>query len=116
MLTSSWLLPLRYEVAYMRAPARMKSLVMALCLFSSAISSALTEALTAVLVDPYLIWPYVALAVATLLCAIALPTYFKHLNDPVEFGNVDRMEGKQQPAAADASSEHSDEKKLSHEA
>lgn len=106
----------RYEVAYMRAPARMKSLVMALCLFSSAISSALTEALAAVLVDPYLIWPYVALAIASFLCAIALPTYFKHLNDPVEFGNVDRMEGRQQPAAVDASSEHTDEKKHSIEA
>lgn len=94
----------------------MKSLVMALCLFSSAISSALTEALSAVLIDPYLIWPYVALAVATLLCAIALPTYFKHLNDPVDFGDVARMEGKHQPAAVDASSEHSDEKKHSIEA
>ena len=101
-----------YEVAYTRAPARMKSLVMALCLFSSAISSALTEALTEVLVDPYLIWPYVALAVATLLCAIALPTYFKHLNEPVSIALESRTEGN----ASDAASESYDDKKQSIEA
>jgi len=76
----------------------MKSLVLAFFLFSNSLSSALTEALTAVLVDPYLIWPYVALAVASALCTVALPTYFRHLNEPVAFGEVERMEGKQQPA------------------
>ena len=101
-----------YEVAYSRAPARMKSLVLAFFLFSNSLSSALTEALTAVLVDPYLIWPYVALAVATLLCAIALPTYFKHLNEPVSIALESRTEGN----ASDAASESYDDKKQSIEA
>ncbi|EJT97854.1 PTR2-domain-containing protein [Dacryopinax primogenitus] len=101
-----------YEIAYTRAPARMKGLVYAMVLFTSALSSALTEIVNPALVDPYLIWPYVALAVATALAAIAFPTLFKHLNDPVEFNDIDRMEGRQQPLAkAQAAAESGDAEK-----
>ncbi|EJD51769.1 putative peptide transporter [Auricularia subglabra TFB-10046 SS5] len=86
-----------YELAYTRAPARMKGLVYSGVLFTSAISSALTLALDPVLADPYLIWPYVALAAASFLTAFAFPIFFKHLDKPVVFNDVDRMEGKQQP-------------------
>ncbi|KZV93794.1 PTR2-domain-containing protein [Exidia glandulosa HHB12029] len=86
-----------YEIAYTRAPARMKGLVYSGVLFTSAISSAITLALDPVLVDPYLIWPYVALAVAGFVTAFAFPIFFKHLDKPVVFNDVDRMEGKQQP-------------------
>lgn len=44
-----------YEIAYTRAPARMKGLVYGCVLFMSALSSALTLILDPVLVDPYLI-------------------------------------------------------------
>ena len=44
-----------YEMAYSRAPAHMKSVVMALFLFNTALSSALAEILVPVIVDPYLI-------------------------------------------------------------
>ncbi|KZT59650.1 PTR2-domain-containing protein [Calocera cornea HHB12733] len=86
-----------YEIAYTRAPARMKGLVYACVLFTSALSSALTEIVNPALVDPYLIWPYVALAIACALCAIAFPVFFSHLNEPIDFQNIERMEGKQQP-------------------
>ncbi|KAL7415368.1 POT family-domain-containing protein [Mrakia frigida] len=86
-----------YEIAYTRAPARMKGLVYAAVLFTTALSSALTLIVNPALVDPYLIWPYVALAVASFLCAIALPILFSDLNKPVDFLNIERMEGREQP-------------------
>lgn len=91
-----------YELAYTRAPARMKGLVYAICLFSSAISSAIGLALSAVIVDPYLIWPYVALAVANFVVAFIFPTYFKHLDIPMQsFADPDRQAGKYQPGFTD---------------
>nr|XP_031857864.1 uncharacterized protein CI109_006736 [Kwoniella shandongensis]KAA5524936.1 hypothetical protein CI109_006736 [Kwoniella shandongensis] len=87
-----------YEIAYTRAPARMKSLVYALILFNQAISAAIGLALTEVIQDPYLIWPYVALAAANFICIFIFPTVFRHLNEPIkEFANVDRQTGKLQP-------------------
>ena len=87
-----------YELAYTRAPARMKGLVYALALFNSAISSAIGLAVSKAITDPYLMWSWTALAVASFLCALSFPTYFRHLNnDPVDFANRDRQEGKQQP-------------------
>jgi POT family proton-dependent oligopeptide transporter len=78
----------------------MKGFVYAICLFSTAISSAIGLALSAVITDPYLVWPYVALCIACFICAALFPTYFRHLNTPPkDFINVDRMEGKHQPDA-----------------
>ena len=48
------------EIAYTRAPARMKGLVYASVLFASALSSALLEIINPVMKDPNLIWPFVA--------------------------------------------------------
>ncbi|WVF69297.1 hypothetical protein IAT40_004073 [Kwoniella sp. CBS 6097] len=85
-----------YELAYTRAPARMKGLVYALCLFNSAISSAIGLACSNAIQDPYLIWPYVALAIACTICAAIFPTYFKHLNEPMkEFADPARQAGAQ---------------------
>lgn len=93
----------------------MKGLVYSGVLFNSAISSAFTLAIDPVLVDPFLIWPYVALvrnlahipiplpltacaqAIVSFVTAFAFPIFFKHLDKPVIFNDVDRMEGKQQP-------------------
>jgi POT family proton-dependent oligopeptide transporter len=86
-----------YEIAYTRAPARMKGLVYAAVLFTTALSSALTLIVNPALTDPYLIWPYVAVAIVSFACTIALPVFFSELNKPVDFADVDRMEGKQQP-------------------
>lgn len=89
-----------YELAYTRAPARMKGLVYALALFNSAIGAAISLALADVIQDPYLIWPWVALAVASFLTAFVFPTYFRHLNvDLGEFASTERQAGLQQPGA-----------------
>lgn len=78
----------------------MKGLVYALALFNSAIAAAISLACAKAIDDPYLIWPWVALAVATFLCACLFPTYFKHLNIPMEsFADRSRMAGNEQPQA-----------------
>ncbi|WVW79812.1 hypothetical protein I302_101782 [Kwoniella bestiolae CBS 10118] len=83
-----------YEIAYTRSPARMKGLVYSISLFNQAIASALSLALSNVIVDPNLVWPWVALAIACFLSAFLFPTYFKHLDDPVEdFADADRQAG-----------------------
>jgi len=87
-----------YELAYTRAPARMKGLIYAIALFSTAISSAIGLALSKVITDPNLVIPYYVLAALTFICAFMFPTVFKHLNEPSkDFANVARMEGKNQP-------------------
>jgi POT family proton-dependent oligopeptide transporter len=86
-----------YELAYTRSPARMKGLVYSMALFNTAIASALSLAMSNAIQDPYLIWPWVALAVATFVCAILLKTRFRHLDLPVDdFANKERQEGAQQ--------------------
>lgn len=85
-----------YELAYARSPANMRSLVMALFLFTTALSSALGEILTPVIKDPYLIWiwgaPAVALAVQTIIFWIR----YRHMNED-EFmtyeDDYDRLHG-----------------------
>lgn len=67
-----------YELAYTRAPPSMKGTVMALMLFSSAISAAISLAITPALKDPYLVWVFVAIAIATVVAAIVL--FFQFFN------------------------------------
>lgn len=67
---------------------------------NSAIAAAISLACSKAIDDPYLIYPWIALAVATFLCAMLFPTYFKHLNIPMQsFADKDRMAGKDQPMA-----------------
>nr|A0A411KUQ2.1 RecName: Full=MFS-type transporter ucsM; AltName: Full=UCS1025A pyrrolizidinone biosynthesis cluster protein M [Acremonium sp.]QBC88157.1 UcsM [Acremonium sp.] len=60
-----------YELAYARSPPGMRSLVVSLFLFSTALSSALGLILTPAIVDPHLVWvwagPTIALAVQTVI-------------------------------------------------
>lgn len=89
-----------YELAYTRSPARMKALVYAMSLFSSAIAAAISLACASAIQDPYLIYPWIALACATFLTSLLFPTYFKHLNVPMaSFADKSRMAGEQQPLA-----------------
>ncbi|KAG5358545.1 Peptide transporter PTR2 [Yarrowia sp. B02] len=60
-----------YELAYSLAPTQMRSIVMALLLFMSAFSTALQTGLTPALVDPHLIWPFVAISAAGGVFAVA---------------------------------------------
>lgn len=87
-----------YELAYTRAPARMKGLVYALCLFNSAIGAIIGLAAAPAIQDPYLIWPYVALACASFVVAFVFPTYYRHFNVPMrDFADPIRQAGMQQP-------------------
>ena len=89
-----------YELAYTRSPARMKGLVFALALFNSAVSAAISLACAEAIQDPYLIWPWVALAVVSFITALIFPFYFKKLDLPLQdFANRDRQAGLQQPLA-----------------
>ncbi|PSN60697.1 PTR2-domain-containing protein [Corynespora cassiicola Philippines] len=60
-----------YELAYSRSPPHMKSLVLAMFLFNTALSSALSLILVPAIKDPYLTWvwggPAIALAVQTII-------------------------------------------------
>ncbi|KAF8537280.1 MFS peptide transporter [Trichophaea hybrida] len=55
------------EYAFTKAPRNMRSLVMAVFLFTSAISSALGQALVALAADPLLVWNYGVVAVMAFL-------------------------------------------------
>ncbi|OZJ03127.1 hypothetical protein BZG36_03878 [Bifiguratus adelaidae] len=56
------------EYAYKKAPESMKSLVMALFLFTSCLGSVLQFALVSVTVDPKLVWMYTGIACAMGVC------------------------------------------------
>lgn len=79
-----------YELAYTRAPPKMKGLVMALCLFASAISAALGEAVTPALQDPYLIWPFVGIAVAGFVATGLFFIFFRKLHVTMERERIER--------------------------
>lgn len=54
-----------------------------------------------------LIYSFKAIAIACFLCAGVFPTVFKHFNEPLQLGSVDRMEGRDQPKAIQAKPEKS---------
>ncbi len=69
-----------YEIAYTRAPDSMKGLVMALFLFMQSISAAISEACTSALIDPHLIWPFVATAIAGFISAFIFLWLYRDLH------------------------------------
>jgi proton-dependent oligopeptide transporter, POT family len=58
------------EYAFTKAPKNMKSLVMAMFLFMSAISSAIGEAFVALSNDPLLVWNYGSMSVLAGLAGV----------------------------------------------
>jgi len=79
-----------YEIAYIRAPENMKGLVMALFLFASSISAAISTSATASLVDPYLIWPFVATAIAGFIFAGIFLYLYKDLHKVMEAERLEK--------------------------
>ncbi|KAL1901047.1 peptide transporter ptr2 [Sporothrix stenoceras] len=65
-----------YEMAYVRAPPQLKSVVMAMFLFTNALSSAIGEILIPAIIDPHLIWVWAGPAIA--LFAQTAIFYFRH--------------------------------------
>ncbi|KAL0573278.1 hypothetical protein V5O48_008685 [Marasmius crinis-equi] len=73
-----------YEIAITLAPKRLKSFVFAIVLFMAALSSALVLIIAPTFKDPDLMWPFVALAVATFLCSIFIGIFFRGVDKEYE--------------------------------
>ncbi|KAK1500960.1 POT family protein [Colletotrichum abscissum] len=72
-----------YELAYARAPEHMRSTVVALFLFMTALSSALGQILLPSIADPTLIWAWAAPGIALFVQTIVFWFRHRHLNDDV---------------------------------
>ncbi|KPM39721.1 putative peptide transporter ptr2 [Neonectria ditissima] len=68
------------EYAYSKAPENMKSLVMSVNLFMSAISAAIGQAFTPLSIDPLLVWNYTTVACISLVGGIAFWFCFRRLD------------------------------------
>lgn len=69
-----------YEYAFSKAPENMKSLVMSVNLFMSAVSAAIGQAFVPLSDDPNLVWNYVVTAVIAFLGGAAFWFCFRHLD------------------------------------
>ncbi|KAG8852952.1 hypothetical protein FRB96_008471 [Tulasnella sp. 330] len=68
------------EFAFMMAPKRMRSMIMALFLFMSALSSAIGEAFNPLAADPLLVWNYASAAIISGVAGFAFWWCFKGLD------------------------------------
>ncbi|KAG9018264.1 hypothetical protein FRB90_011718 [Tulasnella sp. 427] len=68
------------EYAFQMAPKRMRSMVMAIFLFMSAISSAIGEAFNPLAADPHLIWNYASAAIISGVAGIVFWICFRKLD------------------------------------
>lgn len=75
-----------YEYAFSKAPENMKSLVMSVNLFMSAVSAAIGQAFTPMSKDPLYLWNYVCVACIAAIGGIAFWFCFRHLD-----GEEDRL-------------------------
>jgi POT family proton-dependent oligopeptide transporter len=77
-----------YEYAYSKAPENMKSLVLSVNLFMSAVSAALGQAFVPLSVDPYFVWNYTIVAVISFVGGVAFWFLFKHLDSEEDKWNM----------------------------
>jgi len=68
------------EYAFSKAPKNMRSMVMAIALFMSALSAAIGEAFTSVSQDPLLVWNYGSMAVIAGIAGICFHFIFRKLD------------------------------------
>ena len=102
-----------YEYAFSKAPENMKSLVMSVNLFMSAISAAIGQAFTPLSTDPLLIWNYVVVAGIAFAGGIGIWICFHHLDaDEDKWNNLKKSEylGNTQPNAGATSADTGGEK------
>lgn len=79
------------EYAYSKAPKKMKSFVMGIQLFTSAISAALGEAFNPISQDPKLVENYGIIAGLVSAAGIVFVIFFRHLDKQEEhLNNLDR--------------------------
>ena len=72
-----------YELAYARAPEHMRSTVVALFLFMTALSSALGEILIPAIADPTLVWAWAAPGIALFVQTVIFWWRYRNVNDDV---------------------------------
>jgi POT family proton-dependent oligopeptide transporter len=77
-----------YEYAYSKAPENMKSLVMSVNLFMSAISAAIGQAFTPLSGDPLLVWNYTIVACISMVGGVAFWFCFRHLDSDEDKWNM----------------------------
>ncbi|KAK2063274.1 POT family protein [Colletotrichum caudatum] len=82
-----------YELAYARAPEHMRSTVVALMLFMTALSSALGQILLPAIADPTLIWAWAAPGIALFFQTIAFWVRHRNVNDDVFMTYKEDYEG-----------------------
>lgn len=68
------------EYAFTKAPKNMRSLVMAVFLFMSALSSAIGEAFVSLSADPLLVWNYGVMAVLAFCAGVIFWFQYRHLD------------------------------------
>ncbi|TDL26999.1 PTR2-domain-containing protein [Rickenella mellea] len=93
------------EYAFSKAPKNMRSLVMSVFLFQSALSSAIGEAFVSVSADPLLVWNYGSMGVLAAIAGILFWLSFRHLDADEDKLNA-LGEGR---ARVDATREHEDD-------
>ncbi|CAK9436398.1 uncharacterized protein LODBEIA_P09560 [Lodderomyces beijingensis] len=79
-----------YEISYTRSPPHMKGLVMAMFLFMSSISAMISQATLPALVDPYLVYPFIAITVIAFAAAILILIQFRNLHKVMEVERLER--------------------------
>ncbi|EJD43873.1 proton-dependent oligopeptide transport family protein [Auricularia subglabra TFB-10046 SS5] len=86
------------EYAFTKAPKNMRSLVMSVNLFTSAIASALGEAFVSLSTDPLLVWNYGSMAVISFIAGVIFWIQFRHLDsqedelNALSVGHVDETD------------------------
>ena len=91
-----------YEYAFSKAPENMKSLVMSVNLFMSAISSAIGQAFTPLSIDPLLVWNYSTVAIIAAVGGALFWLCFHKLDKEEDMWNNiarSKYQGNQQPNA-----------------
>ncbi|KAI0125420.1 POT family protein [Xylariales sp. AK1849] len=78
-----------YELAYARAPVHMRSTVVAMFLFMTALSSALGEILIPAITDPTLVWAWAAPGIALFVQTAIFWWRHRHMNDDVFMTQVE---------------------------
>lgn len=76
------------EYAYTKAPSNLKSFIMAIFLFTSAVGAALGIALSPTAENPKLVWTYTGLSVACFVAGLLFWVCFKHYNTQEESMNA----------------------------
>lgn len=76
------------EYAYSKAPENMKSLVMSVNLFMSAVSAALGQAFVPMSADPLLVWNYTTVAAISALGGLGFWFSFRHLDSDEDKWNM----------------------------